>query len=125
MSKERHFSLLSCTGDRDQDHSHRKEMQKSKMAVWGGMINSCKQGDNTQHTPFPIWNQSVVPHPVLTAASWPAYRFLSMVDSACCRVGAMNTTVTTITTTIVWRVEEGPSCSRGGRPKPDERASGA
>ena len=37
-----------------------------------------KQGDNTQPwcTPFPIWNQSVVPCPVLTAASWPAYRFL-------------------------------------------------
>ena len=37
-----------------------------------------KQGDNIQpwHTPFPIWNQSVVPHPVLTVASWPAYRFL-------------------------------------------------
>ena len=36
-----------------------------------------KQGDNTQpwHTPFPIWNQSVVPCPVLTVASWPAYRF--------------------------------------------------
>jgi len=27
-------------------------------------------------TPFPIWNQSVVPCPVLTVASWPAYRFL-------------------------------------------------
>ena len=37
-----------------------------------------KQGDNTQfsHTPFPIWNQSLVPCPVLTVASWPAYRFL-------------------------------------------------
>ena len=36
------------------------------------------QGDNTQPwcTPFPIWNQSVVPYPVLTVASWPAYRFL-------------------------------------------------
>ena len=35
-----------------------------------------KQGDNIQPwcTPFPIWNQSVVPCPVLTAASWPAYR---------------------------------------------------
>ena len=34
-----------------------------------------KQGDNIQpwHTPFPIWNQSVVPCPVLTVASWPAY----------------------------------------------------
>ena len=27
-------------------------------------------------TPFPIRNQSVVPCPVLTVASWPAYRFL-------------------------------------------------
>ena len=37
-----------------------------------------KQGDNTQtwRTPFPNWNQSVVPCPVLTVASWPAYRFL-------------------------------------------------
>ena len=37
-----------------------------------------KQGDNIQPwcTPFLIWNQSVVPCPVLTAASWPAYRFL-------------------------------------------------
>ena len=37
-----------------------------------------KQGDNIQpqRTPFPIWNQSVVPCPVLTGASWPAYRFL-------------------------------------------------
>ena len=37
-----------------------------------------KQGDNIQpwHTPFPIWNQSVVACPVLTAASWPAYTFL-------------------------------------------------
>ena len=37
-----------------------------------------KQGDSIQTwpTPFPIWNQSVVPCPVLTVASWPAYRFL-------------------------------------------------
>ena len=45
------------------------------------MYSACKlnkQGDNIQlwHTPFPIWNQSVVPWPVLTVASWPAYRFL-------------------------------------------------
>ena len=35
-----------------------------------------KQGDNIQpwRTPSPIWNQSVVPCPVLTVASWPAYR---------------------------------------------------
>ena len=37
-----------------------------------------KQDDNIQpwHTPFPIWNQSVVPCPVLTVASWPAYNLL-------------------------------------------------
>ena len=37
-----------------------------------------KQGDNIQPwcTPFPIWNQSVVPCPVLTVASWLAYRIL-------------------------------------------------
>ena len=35
-----------------------------------------KQGDNLQpwHTPFPIWNQSLVPRLVLTVASWPEYR---------------------------------------------------
>ena len=41
------------------------------------MYSACKlnkQGDNIQ--PFPIWNQSVVPCPVLTVASWLAYRFL-------------------------------------------------
>ena len=40
------------------------------------MLN--KQGDNIQPwcIPFPIWNQSVVPSPVLTVASWPTYRFL-------------------------------------------------
>ena len=45
------------------------------------MMNSAyklnKQADNRQPwcTPFPIWNQSV-PCPILTVASWPAYRFL-------------------------------------------------
>ena len=37
-----------------------------------------EQGDNIQplHPPFPIWNQSIVPCPLLTVASWPVYRFL-------------------------------------------------
>ena len=37
-----------------------------------------KQGDNIQpwRTSFLIWKQSVVPCPVLSVASWPAYRFL-------------------------------------------------
>ena len=39
---------------------------------------SNKQGDNIQpwRTPFPIWNQSAVPCPVLTVASLQAHRFL-------------------------------------------------
>ena len=37
-----------------------------------------KQDDNIRSwcTPFPIWNQSVVPCPVLNVASWPSYRFV-------------------------------------------------
>ena len=37
-----------------------------------------KQDDNIQpwHTPYPVWNQFVVPCPVLTVVSWPAYKFL-------------------------------------------------
>ena len=31
-----------CTGDRNQDHPQEKEMHKSKMAVWGGLTNSCE-----------------------------------------------------------------------------------
>ena len=47
------------------------------------MYSECKlnkQGDNIQpwSTPFPIWNQSVVPCPVLTVASSHAYRFLKV-----------------------------------------------
>ena len=39
-----------------------------------------KQGDNIQpwHTPFPTWNQSVVPGTVLTVASWPGCRLLKI-----------------------------------------------
>ena len=35
--------VQECTGDRDQDHPHGKEMQKSKMAVLGGLTNSCEK----------------------------------------------------------------------------------
>ena len=38
-----------CAGDRDQDHPQEKEMQKSKMALWGGLTNSCeKKGSEKQ-----------------------------------------------------------------------------
>ena len=42
------------------------------ISSWVVPFSSCPQSS----TPFPIWNQSVVPCPVLTVASWPAYRFL-------------------------------------------------
>ena len=32
-----------CMEDRDQDHPHGKEMQKSKMTVWGGLTTSCEK----------------------------------------------------------------------------------
>ena len=35
--------LWHCTGDRDQDHPHGKETQKSKMAVWGGLTKRCEK----------------------------------------------------------------------------------
>ena len=35
--------LWHCTGDKDQDHPQEKEMQKSKMAVWGGLTNNCEK----------------------------------------------------------------------------------
>ena len=58
-------------------------VRKSEKWKWSHSVvsNSAyklnKQGDNVQPwwTPFPIWNQSVVPCPVLTV-SWPASRFL-------------------------------------------------
>ena len=45
------------------------------------MYSSCKlnkQGDDIQpwHSPFLIWNQSIVPCLILTVVSWPAYWFL-------------------------------------------------
>ena len=38
--------FVTCTGDRDQDHPHGKEMPKSKIAVWGGLANSCEKKRN-------------------------------------------------------------------------------
>ena len=47
------------TGGRDQYHPQGKEMQKDKMAVWGGLTNSCeekkrskRQGRNGKIHPF-------------------------------------------------------------------------
>ena len=52
--------LWHCTGDRDQDHPHGKEMQKSKMAVWGGLTNSCekkKEKAKEKRKNISIWMQ--------------------------------------------------------------------
>ena len=43
MLKLKFLYLATCTGDRDEDHPHGKEMQKSKMTVWGGLTNSCEK----------------------------------------------------------------------------------
>ena len=40
------------------------------------MYSAYKLNKQLWHTPLPIWNQSVIPCPVLSDASWPAYRFL-------------------------------------------------
>ena len=54
--------------------------ESSRLAFWmmysAYMLN--KQDDNIQPwcTPFPILNQSILSCPVLTVASWRAYRFL-------------------------------------------------
>ena len=46
-----------CTGDRNQDHPHEKEMQKSKMAVWGGLTNSCEK-KRSEKQRMQSWMQS-------------------------------------------------------------------
>ena len=57
------IGLWPCTGDTDKDHPHGKEMHKSKMAVWGGLTNSCekkrseKQGKQRKKKDIPIWMQ--------------------------------------------------------------------
>ena len=39
------ISKLKWTGmeEKEQDHPQEKDMQKSKMADWGGLINSCEK----------------------------------------------------------------------------------
>ena len=37
-----------CTGDRNQDDPQEKEMQKSKIALWEGLTNSCEKGSRKQ-----------------------------------------------------------------------------
>ena len=60
------------------DSWDRKESDTTEWLNWLTAYKLTKQGGNMHLciAPFPIWNQSNVPCPVLTVASWPAYRFL-------------------------------------------------
>ena len=40
VSEELWTEFVTLSGGRDQEHPYGKEMQKSKMAVWGGFTNS-------------------------------------------------------------------------------------
>ena len=35
--------VCNTVQDKEQDHPHGKEIQKNKMAVWGGLTNSCEK----------------------------------------------------------------------------------
>ena len=61
--------LRELVMDREAWHAAVHEVAKSRtrLSDWTE-LNWC--------TPFPIWNQSVVPCQVLTVASWSVYRFL-------------------------------------------------
>ena len=46
--------FVTLYGDRDQDHPHGKEMQKSKMAIWGGLTNS-REKKRSERIPTPVF----------------------------------------------------------------------
>ena len=46
--------LWHCTGGGDQEHPQEKEMQKSKMVVWGGEKQKAKE----KRKDISIWMQS-------------------------------------------------------------------
>ena len=43
MPDELWMEVCDIVHEMDQDHPHGKEMQKNKMAVWGGLTNSCEK----------------------------------------------------------------------------------
>ena len=57
-----------------QPHGQQPTMGFSRQEYWSGW--PLPSPIQPWCTLFSIWNQSVVPCPVLTVASWPAYRFL-------------------------------------------------
>ena len=53
--------LWHCTGDTNQDHPQEKEIQKSKMANWGGLTKQWKEGilkAKEKRKDITIWMQS-------------------------------------------------------------------
>ena len=53
--------LWHCIGDRNQDHAQEKEMQKRKMAIWGGLTNNYEKKRSKKQRrkgKTPIWMQS-------------------------------------------------------------------
>ena len=54
-------SSWHCTGGSDQDHPQEKDMQKCKMATWGGLPNSCEKKTNEKQRrkrDITIWMQT-------------------------------------------------------------------
>ena len=43
VPEELWMEVCDTAGGRDEDHPHGKEMQKTKMAVWGSLTNSCEE----------------------------------------------------------------------------------
>ena len=43
MPDELRMEVHDIVQDRNKDHAQEKEMQKSKMAVWGGLTKSCEK----------------------------------------------------------------------------------
>ena len=53
--------LWHCIGGSDQDHLQEKEMQKGKMAAWGGLRKLRKEEkweEKEKRKDIPIWMQS-------------------------------------------------------------------
>ena len=49
-----------CKGGSVQDHPQKKQMQKGKMVVWGGLTNSFEKNEKAKEkrNDIPIWMQS-------------------------------------------------------------------
>ena len=96
-----------CTGDRDQDHPHGKEMQKSKMAVWGGLTNSWKKRNKKQRRKgkiYPFDGEAMAPHSSTLAWKIPWMEEPGRLQSMeLLRVGHDSVTSLSLFTFMHWR----------------------